>query len=164
MVTIIGIDPGVTGAMAVRLPDGKMVIEDLPTAKTDGFNCIAPIEFSEIVRKYIEPGPNMNIVAYSEKTGTIPGNGVLAIKSVYECRGVIRTVLAMLRIPLIYVPPQAWRKFHGLPDKSDKEYSRGFALQRLPELAEQLKLKKHHNRAEAALIALYGYHKANAVS
>lgn len=158
---IIGIDPGITGAIATMFPNGKKIIRDLPTAKTDGFNGIAPIEFSDIIQECIESDQIMNVVAYCEKTGTIPGNGRLAIKSVYECRGVVRAVLAMLRIPLIYVPPQAWRKFHRLPNKSDKEYSRGFAIQRLPELAEQLNLKKHHNRAEAALIALYGQHKEN---
>jgi crossover junction endodeoxyribonuclease RuvC len=67
--------------------------------------------------------------------------------------------LGLCHVSLKYVPPQTWKKFHGIPPKSDKEYSRGLVMQMRPDLAKELARKKDHNRAEAVLIALYGQYK-----
>lgn len=157
MKTIIGIDPGVTGAMAVII-DGKFeTIQDLPSISTDGFTGINPIVLDSMLCEF----SHGNMVVYSEKSILPPGNGKMTTRSVYECRGVIRSVVALQRLPLIYVTPQAWKKFYNIPSGSDKERSRGIAMQRFPQLNEFLKLKKHHNRAEAALIAWYGWEREN---
>ena len=170
MQTIIGIDPGVTGAIAALFPDGKITIVDLPTVKTDGFKGIAPMELWSILNNIVnDPSFKISenhlvypqsVTAYCEKSVLPPGDGKLAVRSMYDCRGVIRTALAYCSIPLRYVPPQTWKKYHGIPKqpnaKEAKEYSRGLALQLRPDLAESLKRKKDHNRAEAVLIAMYG--------
>jgi len=52
------------------------------------------------------------------------------------------------------VIPAKWKKQMGLINK-DKDMSRMKALQLWPDRAEWLRYKKHHNRAEAALIAQY---------
>ena len=156
MKTIIGIDPGVTGSLAVILPDNSIRIFDLPTAQTDGFTGIDPIEFYRLL---IEIKGVSECVAYCEKSILPPGNGKMTTRSIYDCRGVIRTALALKNIPLKYVPPGTWKKFHGIPAGSDKEYSRGLAKQIRPDISEQLARKKDHNRAEAVLIALYGQNR-----
>ena len=161
MKTIIGIDPGVTGAIAVLNRERFFEIRDMPSAKTDGFNGIDPNALSAIIRRLTATSQVYELVAYSEKSILPPGNGKMATRSIYDCRGVIRSVLALLNVPLIYVPPQTWKKHHGIPPGSDKEYSRGFALQRLPALSQEFQRKKDHNRAEAALIALYGWSREN---
>jgi crossover junction endodeoxyribonuclease RuvC len=158
MKTIIGIDPGVSGALAVITPEGNLGIYDLPTAPTENFNGIDPVELKRLLAMRIAP-VFRNTVAYCEKSILPPKNGALATRSVYDCRGVIRAVLALSGIPLIYVSPKEWKKFHGLPEKSDKERSRGFCKQIRPDLSEQLARKMDHNRAEAVLIALYGQHR-----
>lgn len=149
MKVIIGIDPGVTGAMAV-VRNGRIEMTlDLPCAKTDGFNGINPNLLDRLIHGHVgDEIAQKNVVAYCEKSIMGPGNGKMTMRSVYDCRGVIRSVLALSQVPLIYVPPQTWKKSCGIPPKSDKEYSRGLALQRFPELTQYLMRKKDHNRAE----------------
>jgi len=164
MKTIIGIDPGSTGALTVVFPN-HIKIYDLPTAATDGFKGIDPIEFKRLLDTIcvdaidVRTGNSLIPIVYCEKSILPPGNGKMTTRSVYDCRGVIRAVLALCGIPLKYVPSQTWKKFHGIPPKSDKEYSRGLCKQIRPDIADQLTRKKDHNRAESVLIALYGVHK-----
>ena len=157
MKTILAIDTGVTGATATAWPNGIIEIHDLPSIKTDGFNGIDPHGFDAIVKSVIDrAGGSANIVAYVERSILLPVNGKQTIRATYDCRGVIRAVLALNNVSLIYVPPQTWKKFHGIPPKSDKEHSRGLAIQLRPDLAHMLTRKKDHNRAEAILLGLFG--------
>ena len=61
-------------------------------------------------------------------------------------------MLQILRIPVTKVTPGVWKKHFKLTG-TGKEESRLRALELYPELHDQLKLKKHHNRAEALLMA-----------
>jgi hypothetical protein len=69
--------------------------------------------------------------------------------------GAIEAALALSGIPLTIVEPSIWKKFHHLRGK-DKEGSRQRALQLFPEAHALLARKLDHQRAEAALLALYG--------
>ena len=154
---VLSIDGGVTGAGAIAWRDGTIEIFDLPIIKTDNFPGVAPYAFDAIVKSVIDrAGGSANVVAYVERSILLPVNGKQTIRATYDCRGVIRAVLALNNVSLIYVPPQTWKKFHGIPPKSDKEHSRGLALQLRPDLAGLLARKKDHNRAEAILLGLYG--------
>jgi crossover junction endodeoxyribonuclease RuvC len=55
------------------------------------------------------------------------------------------------------VAPAIWKKHFGL--STDKDASRALAGQTFPDQADLWKLKKQDGRAEAALIALYGWVK-----
>ena len=61
-------------------------------------------------------------------------------------------VLATLRLPYTAVRPVVWKKAFSLG--KDKEASRLRAMQLYP--GADLRLKKHHGRAEALLLAHYG--------
>ena len=63
-------------------------------------------------------------------------------------------VLAPFGIEAMDVSPQAWKLEYGLLGKG-KDASRGTALGYFP--AAPLSLKKHHNRADALLLAHYGW-------
>ncbi|MCL2622941.1 MAG: hypothetical protein FWD31_04660 [Planctomycetaceae bacterium] len=152
---VLGIDPGVTGAISVIWPNYHIIVCDLPTVMTDGFNGIDPMALYRLIHNL----DCIGMVAYCEKSILPPGNGKMTTRSVYDCHGVIRSVLALSGIPLKYVHPGTWKKFHGIPAKSEKEYSRGLAKQLRPDLADYLSRKKDHNRAEALLIAMYGQHQ-----
>ena len=56
-----------------------------------------------------------------------------------------------------YATPASWKKHFKL--SKDKGVSRATASQRFPQNAELFKRVKDDGRAEAALIALYGYEK-----
>ena len=54
---------------------------------------------------------------------------------------------------MVLVEPSKWKR--ALHLNSDKEASRQLAIQLFPHAHERLVLKKHHQRAEAMLIALF---------
>ncbi len=145
-------DPGITGCVAAVGSDGSIRLFDIPTSKTDNFNGIVPLAFRDDLRKLI--GGDRNVTVYCEKSILSPGNGKQALRSVYDCRGVIRAVLALEGHGLEYVSSPKWKKHFGLID-ADKERSRGLAIQLYPQHADLFKRKKDHNRAEAVLIARY---------
>jgi hypothetical protein len=59
------------------------------------------------------------------------------------------------------VEPSAWKKYWHLPGK-DKEAARQRALPLFPAAHTLLARKRDHGRAEAALLALYGFHNSRA--
>lgn len=138
---IVGIDPGVTGAMAVI--DGTHYdVADLPVV--DGF-----VDGSLVRDALIAWNPD---VVWLEKTHTMPKGGQANFSSGYS-QGALRTAVQSLDIPLELVLPTAWKKTQGLIGK-DKEASLALARNLFP--AMDLHLKKHHDRAEALLIARHG--------
>lgn len=159
--TILGIDPGKTGALALLDGDSFELVNvyDQPiiaTGKRGDFDIAAMVTLVEHLRpdkialERVRPMPSQGIGA---KMGSVSaftfGGGFYAW----------RTIAACLRIPLILVTPQQWKKvmMNGCPrgetDAQRKEASRQRALQLWPDKADRFKRKKDHARAEAALIA-----------
>jgi len=147
---IVGIDPGVTGALA--LIDGDDVrVYDMPR-DTDG---IAGTTVYRLLSKW-DPAE-----VYIERTHAMPMNGSKATYSLGDTNGSLRTAVHILRIPLIWVPSLKWQnefslRKPGLTDAERKNRSRWRAQELFPTLADQLGRIKDHNRAEALLIAEYG--------
>jgi crossover junction endodeoxyribonuclease RuvC len=143
---IIGIDPGVTGAIAFL---GERVI-DMPIMSADKKgkrNQINAAELYNILKEV--PGDS---IVYLEKTHAMPKNGAIASYSQGDSNGCIRAVCACLGLRVERVTPQAWKKHYSLG--SDKETVRAKAIELFPDAP--LSRKKDHNRAEALLIAEYG--------
>lgn len=146
MTCILGIDPGVSGAIAFYFPEmpGRIAVADVPVA---GGEISAP-HLASLIRRY---APTMAVI---EKVNAFPGQGVSSVFNFGRSYGDVRGVVGALNIPLHLVSPQKWKKHFGL--SSDKDKSRMLAIRMFPTVAEDFKLKKHDGRAEAALIALYG--------
>ena len=144
----VGIDPGLTGAIALLTPDESQV-HDLPR-NTDG------LAGDTIYRLLVEWDPTE---VYVERTHAMPTNGSKAGYSLGDSNGSIRTAVHIAKVPLVWVPPLKWQNhFHltGVTDKDRKDRSRWRAQELWPSLADQLGRARDHNRAEALLIAEYG--------
>ncbi|MHA1496598.1 MAG: hypothetical protein ACTSRT_03370 [Promethearchaeota archaeon] len=78
-------------------------------------------------------------------------------------QGIIESVCERNNIKLIIIDSKEWKKHFDLMKKG-KEGSLKLARELFPELKEDLKRKKDHNRAEALLITKYGmkYHEKEA--
>jgi len=147
---IIGIDPGVTGAIALRW-EGYYEVYDIPYTVADKKGKrkqVNPVALWELLKVQ---APNRTRV-FLEKTHAMPKNGVIASYSQGDSNGCIRSVCACLGFPIELVTPHAWKKYFKLG--KDKEVVRAKAIEVFPKA--ELHLKKHHNRAEALLIAQYG--------
>lgn len=148
----IGIDPGITGAIGVQY-SGKMktaVVFDIPILDSAvGKKKRSQINAGQLYNM-LKPYAGKHVV-YMERTHAMPKNGVIAAYSQGDSNGVIRAVCACLNMPVVQITPQTWKKYFGLG--ADKEKVRAKAIELFPRA--ELHLKKHHNRAEALLIAKY---------
>lgn len=144
--TFIGIDPGVSGAIASISPTGIQFI-DCPIIKVSGKTKPNPTLMASELKRLI----TSDSIIIIEAVHALPGQGVTSMFSFGMGYGVWLGIIAALAVPVEFVSPQTWKKHYSLG--SDKEASRGKALQLFPSQADELKLKKHHGRAEALLLA-----------
>lgn len=149
----IGIDPGLTGAIAVIWPSGLVDIEDMPILEVKKKQILNYPELARLLRNVTSF--EWGCMASIELVGAMPGQGVSSMFKFGQCYGAALASLAALEIPYQAITPQVWKKQFRLIG-CEKDASRSRALELFPECAELLKLKKHHGRADALLLAEYG--------
>lgn len=153
---IIGVDPGLTGAIAALDDHGRVLaLEDMPTTpkrvgKGSEVNGYLLAEIFHALAAHHGKGR-----VWLEAVSAMPKQGVTSVWSFGMSVGMVRGVVAALGFPLELVRPQEWKKFHGILRK-EKDASRTLAISKHPELARDLAHKKDHGRADALLIAEYG--------
>ncbi len=139
---IIGIDPGVSGGMALLSMAGVVLDSYKFNKATD--HDIADTFYEW---KNYEGG----CFALLEKVHSSPQMGVKSCFTFGRGFGFLNGLLVAYKIPYELVIPNRWQKFLGCQTKGDKNVSKA-AAQRL--FAEQLKIT--HANADALLIAEYG--------
>jgi len=149
----VGIDPGLSGAIAVfDLKNGKLTIHDMPTMEIRvGKSNKNVISERQLVTILDEP---KGAVAFCEKVNAMPGQGVTSMFNFGMGFGIVRGVLAALGYGYTLVTPAQWKKKLGVPQ--GKDGSRHRAMELFPAYAELFRRKKDDGRAEAALIAYWG--------
>jgi crossover junction endodeoxyribonuclease RuvC len=154
MTTILGIDPGLDGAIAVLTEAGELVaIHDMPTLLdgAKGRRAVNPALFASIVRS------THATRAYCELIGPRPTDGTTGAFGFGRTRGIIEGVLAAAGIPLEMIAPPVWKRVSSIaPGKENKDSARSVAISRWPSEAALFARKCDCDRAEAALIGLAG--------
>jgi crossover junction endodeoxyribonuclease RuvC len=140
----VGIDPGITGGIALIVDGVLDTVTDLPTQA--GGSTTSGRQLAELLRPW---QPDVIVVEDVHCNGT---NGSKANWSLGHSKGVIEGVVESLRHPLVKISPQEWKKMNGLTGKT-KDDSRQLAQALWPDHYDAFKLKRHDGRAEAALIA-----------
>lgn len=165
MTVVIGIDPGLTGAVAViDTAAGTCDVQDLPTVDLEGGGLvkrrIQGRMLAMLVRQMAPAGTAP--LVFLEQVGAMGGqnNAVQTQASLAGTFMGIRCVLDILGWPTELVQPQRWKKAYGLKRKEGEKESaykgRHLELARGLYPLAPLSLAKHHNRAEAILIAHWG--------
>lgn len=151
MTIVVGIDPGLPGAICLLDTEGTIGINDMPThALMRGGKNKREIDAHRLA--VLLSGRIGH--AFIEQVGAMPGQGVSGVFSLGKTFGIIIGVLATHGVPMTFVSPVKWKKALQVP--ASKDGARARASQLLPQAASQWPLVKHDGRAEAALIALYG--------
>jgi crossover junction endodeoxyribonuclease RuvC len=154
MTTILGIDPGLDGAIAVLTDSGELVaIHDMPTLLdgAKGRRAVNPALFASII--YSTQANR----AYCELIGPRPSDGSVGAFGFGRTRGIIEGVLAAAGVPLALIAPPIWKRRAGIPPgKENKDSARSVAISRWPSQAALFARKCDCDRAEAALIAFAG--------
>jgi crossover junction endodeoxyribonuclease RuvC len=140
---ILGVDPGITGAIAALYPDGTILADDIPTVG-------GSVDVDTLVRRVRELAPRLAII---EKAQAMPRQGVVSVFKYGTAFGALCAVTAICEIPTHLVSPRKWKTHFGLD--ADKEKSRALAIRLWPGCGYFSRVKDH-GRSEAALIARYG--------
>jgi hypothetical protein len=151
MTCIMGIDPGVSGAVAFYFPatPSHISVDDVPTVG----NHIAASVLYDLIKKW---SPE---VAMTELVNAMPKQGVVSTFNFGRAFGTMTGVVQAAGIPLHFVTPAKWKKHFNLP--ADKERARELALRMFPHSTQHFARKKDHGRAEAALLCLYAAQTLN---
>jgi crossover junction endodeoxyribonuclease RuvC len=145
---VIGIDPGLTGAIAIVSPTDEVILcTDLPLTDED-----KPSVDGNLLYRLIDKFMPCTVVV--EKVHAMPGQGVTSMFNFGKSYGTILTAVKIAGANLLGITPQVWKKAQGLI-KTEKEDSRQLALKKYPAAFKSLLRKKDHGRAEALLICDY---------
>ena len=151
---IIGIDPGVSGAISIL--DNKKVIEvfDMPTM-IDGKKNKKQVNGAQVSNIFKEKlNEKEETIVVVEHVNAMPGQGVTSMFNFGQSFGVIKGICSALNLPIYFVRPTKWKKYFNLI-KTNKDASRTKVIEVYPEISSKLHRKKDSNRADAILIALY---------
>ena len=150
---IIGIDPGLSGGIAI-LDDLKVFdIFDMPVMSEGkkNKNQLNSAQLVNIIKKHIVSGDTFVIV---EQVGAMPGQGVTSMFNFGQTFGSIKGVCAALDLPIFYVRPTKWKKHFELINSS-KDASRTKVIEMYPSISSRFTKKKDVNKADDILIARY---------
>ena len=153
---IIGIDPGLSGAIAI-LEDNKVLnIFDMPVM-AEGKKNKRQLNSAQLV-SIIKDSTKLDaeIAVVVEQVNAMPGQGVTSMFNFGQTFGAIKGICATLELPIYFVRPSKWKKHFELINSS-KDSSRTKAIEIFPYFSSNLSKKKDSNKADAILIASYYY-------
>lgn len=148
---IVGIDPGVSGAIAVVI-DRSVSVTDMPTVEVRGKRLVdAHGLAAELFRLGEIMAPIEHVVV--EHVQGVQGAGATSSFAFGRGFGIIEGVLAGLGLPYTLVRPQVWTRDLGV--SRDKGEHRRAAMRLYPQasIRRLFSRAKDDGRADAALIA-----------
>ena len=151
---IIGIDPGLSGGIAI-LDDLKIYdIFDMPIMSEGkkNKNQLNSAQLVNIINKHLLKKENTFVIV--EQVSAMPGQGVTSMFNFGQTFGSIKGICAALGLPIFYVRPAKWKKHFELINSS-KDASRTKVIEMYPKLSNQLTKKKDVNKSDAILIARF---------
>ena len=151
---IIGIDPGLNGAIAVLQDNKVKEIFDVPVMPEGKKNKrqLNSAQLVKLLKDIIHD--NEEIVVVVENVSAMPGQGVTSMFNFGQTFGAIKGICAALGLPIFFVRPAKWKKHFDLINSS-KDSSRTKAIEMYPSLSDQLSKKKDVNKSDAILIARF---------
>ena len=148
---VLGIDPGLTGAIACVRPHEVLICHDMPievgTGKRRRVSAPALVHLMTSLIERFQP----HAVAI-EQVSARPDQGVASMFAFGRSLGVLEGVVAALGLEVTYHSPAAWKRRYGLTGRP-KDASRAKALELYPKAVPWLARKKDHGRADAILLA-----------
>lgn len=161
----IGIDPGLSGAIALVDGDRALGVWDIPTTGEKASRCVSAALLADVIDEVLDEALALIPVlsgasqgrptVYLEKVGAMPGQGVSSMFRFGQSVGVIEGVIGSKGMRLIRTTPGEWKRHWRLIGK-DKDAARTLAIDVYPEMAHMLTRKADGNRADALLIAGFG--------
>ena len=151
---IIGIDPGISGAICF-FQNGEITdVIDMPSM-ADGKKNKRQINsqqvFNEISERIFNI-PKKEIIVVIEQVSAMPGQGVTSMFNFGQSFGVLKGICSAMQLSMYFVRPAKWKKYYGLI-KTEKDASRTKVIEIFPYISSKVSKKKDSNKADAILIA-----------
>ena len=153
---IIGIDPGISGAICFFENGEVKEIIDIPSmaeGKKNKRQINGQQIFNEISLR-IKNIPKKEIIVVIEQVSAMPGQGVTSMFNFGQSFGVLKGICSAMQLSMHFVRPAKWKKYYGLI-KTEKDASRTKVIEIFPYISSQLSRKKDSNKADAILIASF---------
>ena len=151
---IIGIDPGLSGAIAVLENNKVIKIFDIPVMSEGKKNKrqLNSALLVNLLKENIQKDEDVTVVV--EQVNAMPGQGVTSMFNFGQTFGALKGICAALELPIFFVRPSKWKKHFELINSS-KDASRTKAIEMYQKLSSQLSKKKDVNKSDAILIAKF---------
>ena len=151
---IIGIDPGLSGAIAVLENNKVLNIFDIPVMSEGKKNKrqLNSALLVNLLKENINKEEEVAVVV--EQVNAMPGQGVTSMFNFGQTFGALKGICAALKLPIFFVRPSKWKKHFELINSS-KDASRTKVIEMYPMMATELSKKKDVNKSDAILIARY---------
>ncbi len=153
MIYTVGIDPGLSGAVAFYNPMTEDVETITMPTLNSGTGSKRVVDELELA-KLFDSRSNIIKKVFVERVHAMPKQGVTSVFTFGVGFGILRGIIAANFLPVEYITPQKWKKELRVP--AVKDAARARANEIFPKYADQWNLKKWDGRAEAAMIAYYG--------
>ena len=156
---VVGVDPGITGAVAFLGLNSVKVI-DLPTVPIPGDGTVkrrlhGPALYEILLANCPADEPCIVLIENVALSMGGQGSSSQTQGSQMHSLATIQCCVELLGIEPEMIHAKKWKHLYGLDSDKKKSLARARGL--WPTLAKtDLKLEKFHNRAEALLIAHYG--------
>lgn len=165
---VLGVDPGLGGALAVfdaRTPHpdtpSAHAVYDMPTTRLQSGTSLDAVALAALIGEIAFNHPG--IVAVVENVHSMPRQAGAFSFGLYT--GMVHGALAAHGIPITLVSPSKWKPAMGLSkdpvggDKaSTKSKARAVAAKLFPDIAHDFARVRDDGRAEALLLAVYASH------
>ena len=155
---IIGIDPGISGAICF-FEDGQIKeIIGMPVmadGKKNKRQVNGPQVYNEISSR-INKFSKKDITVVIEQVSAMPGQGVTSMFNFGQSFGVLKGICSAMQLSMFFIRPVKWKKYFGLI-KTEKDASRTKVIEIFPYISSELSRKKDSNKADAVLIASFFY-------
>jgi len=150
--TVVGIDPGKTGAITFINPiEHTIEIFDMPIRQVKEDSKRSEVDAAALFDMMDPRNPQHGWI---EDVWSRTGDGNVGAFNFGDAYGTAKTVLIAYNIELNRVLPNVWKKNMRAP--RDKSLSRARAVELFPNAKDLFKRVKDDGRAESAMIALYG--------
>ena len=153
---IIGIDPGISGAICFFENGEIKDVIDMPSM-AEGKKNKKQINGSQLFNELeirVKDLQKKNIAVVVERVSAMPGQGVTSMFNFGQSYGVIKGICSAMQLPIYFISPSKWKKYYNLI-KTSKDASRAKVIEIFPYISSKLQKKKDSNKAEAILIASF---------
>ena len=153
---IIGIDPGISGAICFFENGEVKDVIDMPVM-AEGKKNKKQVNGSQIFNEIsirIKNYKIEDIHVVIEQVSAMPGQGVTSMFNFGQSFGVLKGICAAMQLSIFFVRPAKWKKHFELIN-SQKDSSRTKVIQMFPKISSLLSRKKDANKADAILIASF---------